>query len=244
MAAETARKATAMTAVSPYTANHFRRYMFYRGEMPTIPNGIPAWIFALGKERRRTVTHAGITYATVLSGWDRLKNGRTALVAFSHLRPAIPDARFILFGHGHGVGEEGHVWAEAKGLAEGVEFAGQTPHAVMLQRLAREVDLLLHPSLEESFSMAVIEGMALGIPVIGGARSGAVPTTIGDAGGGVLVDVRSSSAMSGAMLDLAFHSSRRIAMGVAARESAIQRFAIGSVAVAYEREYSALASQR
>ncbi len=44
-----------------------------------------------------------------------------------------------------------------------------------LTTLAESVDVLVHPSLEESQCMAVIEAMAMGLPVIAGKFSGAIP---------------------------------------------------------------------
>ena len=44
---------------------------------------------------------------------------------------------------------------------------GKAPHAELVHYLAQTVHLLIHPSKEESFGMAPLETMALGIPVIG-----------------------------------------------------------------------------
>jgi len=106
-----------------------------------------------------------------------------------------------------------------------------------MERLAREVDIFVHPSLEEGHPLSVIEAMALGIPVIGGVHSGAVPYTLENGRAGLLVDVRSPQAVAGAMLRLAEDAEMRITLGRAARRSAWHRFRLEHVVDAYEKVY-------
>jgi len=55
-----------------------------------------------------------------------------------------------------------------------------TPHGDLLIKLAENIDVLVHPSLEEAHCMAVIEAMAMGMPVIGGRSSGGIPWTLAE----------------------------------------------------------------
>ncbi|MCM2333070.1 MAG: glycosyltransferase, partial [Anaeromyxobacteraceae bacterium] len=126
------------------------------------------------------------------------------------------------------------------GVDAGVRFAGYMPHEDALGLLADEVDVLVHPSLEESFSMVIAEASALGRPVIGGARSGAVPWTLDEGRAGLLVDVRSPTALAAAMLELAASPELRAAWGRKGRENALRRFHMGVVADAYQAAYARL----
>ena len=65
--------------------------------------------------------------------------------------------------------------------------------------------------------MAVAEAMALGVPVIGGSHSGAVPWVIG--GGGLLADVTSPQAICNTMLELLLEP----AVYARCREAAVER---------------------
>ena len=149
----------------------------------------------------------------------------------------MPDARLLLFGHDYAPGGPAETWARQNHVNAGVEFAGPVPNRSLLRRLAQEADVLLHPALEESFGMAVAEAMALGLPVVGGKYSGAVPTLLENGRVGELVDVRSPEKIADALRDLANDSVRREQLGAHAFESALQRFS-GDVSIGqYEEIY-------
>jgi glycosyltransferase involved in cell wall biosynthesis len=59
------------------------------------------------------------------------------------------------------------------------------------------LSLFVHPSLEESFGLALVEAMALGVPVLGGRSSGAVPWVVGK---GRTANVRDSDELAGAIV--------------------------------------------
>lgn len=236
MAFQVAHRARYMTAVSPYLVEHFQRWMLYQGEITVVPNAIPDWLFQLGNRRRRQDASA-VTFATVLTGWAGRKNGQVALQAFKIIRQSLPGARLLMFGPGHGPSDEGAIWAETQGLTAGVEFVGTVPYAQLLDRLVDEVDVLVHPALEESFCMAIAEAMALGIPVIGGRYSGAVASTMADGKAGLLVDVRMVKEVADAMLRLGQDRALREQYARAGRRSALDRFHMDKVLNSYEDVY-------
>jgi glycosyltransferase involved in cell wall biosynthesis len=88
-------------------------------------------------------------------------------------------------------------------VADGIIFHGAVPHSQLISQL-KSLDVLLHPSLEESFGVTVAEGMALGLPVVAGENSGAVPWVVGAdtpmAGAAILVDVLKADAMAAALV--------------------------------------------
>jgi glycosyltransferase involved in cell wall biosynthesis len=175
----------------------------------------------------------------VCNGWDRLKNPEPALQGFARWRASEPMAELHAFGADFGAGESAQRWAQAQGADAGVHFRGRMPHRELLDELA-QADVLLHPSLEESFGVVLAEAMGLGLPVVAGRASGAVPSVLGvDAQGhtacGVLTDVRSPEAIAAAL-------SRVFDGDYAARCSAgLDRahtaFSPAAVATAYEAIY-------
>ena len=200
-------RAQRVVSVSPYVADHLSRFMRYRGPTTVIPNGMPEDLFT----RVRVPRPAGrpITFATSLNGWAGRKNGQVALEAFARLRHGRPDARLIMFGADHGLGEEADRWATGQRLQEGVEFVGRVAYTAAIERIADEVDVLVHPALEEAQGMVLLEAMALGIPVIAGEASGGTRWTLDDGKAGMLVDVTDSAAIARAMDHLAANAEAR-----------------------------------
>jgi glycosyltransferase involved in cell wall biosynthesis len=117
------------------------------------------------------------------------------------------------------------------------EFApGADPHQSVL-------DILVLPSIGESFSNALIEAMAAGRPVIA-TRSGGNPEIVEHGVTGLLVRPRSPADLSLAMLDLIDRPARVCSMGRAARARVVARFGMKACVSAYTRLYSQLTAGR
>lgn len=224
-----------LSAVAPYVASHLKRFFNYRKEIKIIPNGMPEALFE-GEGAKRA--GSPLTFATILVNWSGLKNGEKAIEAFAKIRRELPGARLVMFGSGHGPGEAANRWAEENQLSEGIEFVGQIAHGELLTRLKHDVDVVVHPALEEAQPMALIEPMAMGIPVIAGERAGGVPWTLEDGRLGMLVNVRSAEAIATAMKKLADDEKGRLRLGEKGREGARRRFHISVVTDAYLEAYS------
>ncbi|WP_199551728.1 glycosyltransferase family 4 protein [Streptomyces sp. N35] len=228
MAVPATRRATAVSANSPYTAAHFRRFLGVRRPIEVIPNAVRTDALPLP---RSPAPDGSPVFATASQGWGRWKNTVAALRAFDLVRERLPGARLVMFGAGHGPDGPAATWARAHGFAAGVEFAGALPHAAMLERLAAEAHVLVHPSRVESFSMICAEAMALGIPVVAGRRSGAVPWVVARAGH--LVDVDRPDLMAEAMLRLALDEEHRRELGEFGRRRVRTHFCLDDTARAY-----------
>ncbi len=92
--------------------------------------------------------------------------------------------------------------------------------------------------------MAIIEASALGVPCVGGIRSGAVPWLLDEGRAGLLVDITSGKRLAEGMCRLAADPELRGAMAARARGLAEQRFHIGRVADAYRGVYEAVVRAR
>ena len=236
MAVSTLARARHLTTVSPHIAGHLRRV----GRRPAVvPNGLEDAAF--DGAPRKLAADAPLLLS-INDGFRPWKNMQTLLRAYHQVRGALPGARLVLVGQDHEAGGLAQQWADAAGLSEGVEFVGPVPYPRVRELLAG-ADLLVHPSLEESFGMVVLEAMAQGLPVVGGASSGAVPWVTGYGRGGLLVDVRDPAAIAGAVLGLVDDAEHWTALSRGAHEHAWEQFRMERVVDGYLAAYGELATR-
>ncbi len=209
----------------------------HRRKAKVIPN---CWYSGEGKAPRADVTRRESTIVCVANGFGRLKNITTALRGFKIARRQIPGLHLRLAGVG--MEPNGQAWAFARehGLEEEVAFLGLLSNAATQKELA-SATIVLHPSLEESFGMSVLEAMCTGAPVIGGKTSGNIPFLLDRGRAGVLCDVRSPEAIAAAILDLELHAEKRAELGRSAAAFARERFSENATVEAYLQYYREVA---
>jgi glycosyltransferase involved in cell wall biosynthesis len=222
------RHARRVTAVSPYMAGQLAPWC--RVPVAVVPNPIASW----GGDASAAPRSAGAEVLIAGNGWNHWKNGVAGLQAYALLHRRLGHARLHLFGQGSEEG--GPVWRAWRELGSPgqVVFHGAVAHEDLRAAMAAG-DLLLHPSLEESFGAVLAEAMSTGLPVVAGRDSGAVSWVVGDAG--ALVDVRRPQAMADAMLRLLLDRGESARMGRRGRERVRTCFGPDVVAARYEREY-------
>lgn len=183
-------RARYLVAVSPYTSNHIRKYFRPSATPQTIPNGLPEHVFERGATRfsQSPLNNPVFTICSV-GGWGKIKNVTALLEAFAQVRASGRCARLVLFGNGLGEGQGAETWAVQHSLSEGVEFRGSEQRERILDFLASETDLMVHPSKIECHPMVLIESIACGVPVVAGVDSGGVAWTLGDGKHGSLCDI-------------------------------------------------------
>lgn len=237
MAREVFRRGRHFTAVSPYLAEALQSYTPHT--INVVANPVAAGV--LDRMGMRGAP-AARRIAMVVNGWDDRKNPKAGLMACSAFAAAEPGAEFHLFGHGFGPGQEADQWVTAQGLPGRFVFHGPCPHARLLEQVA-QMDVLLHPALEESFGVVLAEAMGMGLNVVAGRHSGAVPWVLGPRPGdarapGILVDVRSVPAIVDGLTQ-AFGPGygERSALGV---QRVAANFSAASVAQAYAAHYASL----
>jgi L-malate glycosyltransferase len=235
MAYEVALRGRYFTAVSEGAASHFAHHIKPRAKIKIVPNGLSKDVFDLGFHSQRE-SHVGITFATILLGWSRRKNAEAALKAFGILRRELPGARLLMFGLDYEPGGIADRWATRMGLGNNVFFAGSVPNSELLQRVSEEVDVVIHPSLDEAFSMAALETMALRKALIAGETTPGMREMLG-CGGGLLVDVRKPTAIAEAMLQLATNTDYRRHLANRGYERAFKLYRLSAVVDAYEDVY-------
>jgi len=239
MAYEVAFRGQHFTAVSEDAAMHFRRYLKPGAEIRVVPNGLPNAVFEIS-EHSAAKNHPGVTFATILQGWSRQKNPTAALEAFHILKHTIPDAQLLMFGLGYEQGGPAQQWAIQRHLDLGVTFAGPLPYHELLKRVAEEVDIVVHPSLDESFSMVAVEAMALKKPVIAGKSSTGVREVLGFGKYGILVDITDPKAIGQEMVRLACDTEFRDRVAQVGYQRASSLYRMETVATMYEELYSSI----
>lgn len=122
-------------------------------------------------------------------------------------------------------------------LEERIHFLGPRKDA---RSLAAALDCFVLPSLSEGFSNAIIEAMAVGLPVIATAVGGNGEAVV-EGETGLLVPPADPEALARAMTLLAGDKELRERMGAAARKRAVERYDIVMMIQAMENLYSSIA---
>jgi glycosyltransferase involved in cell wall biosynthesis len=230
MNASVLRRARFVTAVSPATASHLPGRL--RDVCDIIPN-----IVAVDERAAAGRKPSGEARLLAVSeGFGQLKNLAPLLEAFPIVRRQRPGSSLTLVGSGSGDGGEVQAWARARHLDGDVRFVGPLPHAGAVEAMM-SADILVHPSLEESFGMVVAEAMAAGTPVVAGAASGGVPWVTGEGAAGRLVDVRDPVLIANAVTDLLGDDEAWLAASSAGARRAAECFDAAVVTARYVEAY-------
>ncbi|MGO8760519.1 MAG: glycosyltransferase [Desulfobaccales bacterium] len=112
--------------------------------------------------------------------------------------------------------------AESLGLAEAVHFLGQRQD---VPDLLNAMDILVLPSYSEGVSLALLEAMAAGLPVIASAV-GSTPEVVTDGGNGLLIPPRDAAALAGALERLLSDPAGAQKLGANARAHVREHFSL------------------
>ena len=229
------RRAQCVTAVSPYVAQRLQRLLRPQKDIVVVPNGVGREVFALTDRRAARRTGGTVTFASVLNGWGPLKNGKALIKAFALVRAKLHGlVELKMVGSGFENGGPAEEWARRHDADFGIQFLGPLPHSEVLTTLAEEADVLVHPSLEEACCMVVIEAMAIGLPVIGGEKSGGIPWELANGQAGMLADVTTPSSIAKAMEILATDAGLRQVLGASGHRRALEEYALTRTVGRYE----------
>ncbi len=165
------------------------------------------------------------------------------LEAAASIVDRFPTARFLVVG-GACAEPEHRVDLQKKAvdlnLKDRVIFAGQRND---VPQILQEVDISVLPSLSESFSNAVLESMAHGLPTIA-TRVGGTPELIADGVNGVLVPPRDSAAIARAVITLLESPELARRLGESAREKVVREYSLERLLQRTEDLYTSLLERR
>lgn len=125
--------------------------------------------------------------------------------------------------------------ARELGVQDQIIFAGSVPNAEMPSWYTA-ADVVVLPSLKEATSIAGLEAMACGRPLVG-TNVGGIPHLITDGRTGLLVEPRDSDGLANALVRLLTDDTARREMGVAARKKAVDQFSWAQVACTVQNIY-------
>ncbi|MBX9765500.1 glycosyltransferase family 4 protein [Patescibacteria group bacterium] len=166
------------------------------------------------------------------------KNGIQFLVeAAPRILARVPNAQIVHIGWG---GLEEYLKKRAKelGVEQNFRFLGRIENA-MLQQYLTLADVVVFPSTAEATSIACLESMALGKPIVA-SRVGGFPEMVNDGKNGYLVNLTDTehsdydapmtlpeeklNALADAIINLAQDSEKRLLFGAHSRERAVKEF--------------------
>jgi glycosyltransferase involved in cell wall biosynthesis len=196
-----------------------------RERLRYIPNGVDVRTFAPGERDPELMQRYGLSDSDkVIAVPRRLdpKNGVDVLIrALPSVASAIPNVKVLLIGDGVQRAELEALVAEL-GLTRLVVFCGTQPRAEMVRHL-RLGHVATLPSRAEAVSLAGLEAMAVGLPVVG-SRVGGIPEFVTDGENGALVPVDDPLALSRALAALLADAQLRKNLGRRARAGVQDRF--------------------
>lgn len=192
------RQAKSFSAVSEYLLELLKPFLQSMAKTFLTPNGISEKLIELGLQRCKESNPLGKApnVVTVMNGFYNMKNGVSALRGFREFLQNNPTYYLHMFGASYEPMGEAEIWARRHGFSRNVVFHGKQKQELIHSFLFSQGWSMLHSSLEESFGMAPLEAMALGIPVVGGLASGNIPHLLAGGKAGVLTDVRDPLAIA------------------------------------------------
>ncbi len=213
------------------------------GRISVVPNGVHPDDFANlppgGPFRARWNLGEG-PVVLFLGRLHERKGVQLLIPAFARALAAAPDARLVIAGPDDGMLAVLRELAAAHHIAQRVTFTGMLVGDERLAALSA-ADLFALPAVGEGFSMAVLEAMACGLPVV--LTPGCHFPEAAQAGAGVVVE-RAVEPLAGALAALLADAARRAAMGRAARALVERRYTWPQVVARLDEAYRAAIAYR
>lgn len=177
------------TAVSPFIAK-VRTNRVALKPVYVIANPLPTSLKEHVEIHRVGSRSEKATIAMAPGYWNSFKNPLPGILAFAELNSkSSTPLELHLYGADFAPGGKAEKKIRMAGVPlQNIRLHGQLEHKALLKQIGK-ADLFLHTSLTESFGMAVAEAMAMGVPVVAGEASGAIPWLLGYGAAGQLVNV-------------------------------------------------------
>ena len=217
-------------ANSEYTAVSVKHY--WDVEAPVIPNPIDRKF--IESDLKHTSIPGKFVIATISMSMpsDTRKNIPTLLKAFRTVKRHHPESVLSLIGPCMVTDNKDIIRYRAEGLLDGVELMGSISHEEVVSQLLH-TDLMVHPSLEETFGNTLVEAMAAGCPVLGGNKSGAVPYVLDHGKMGILCDVSDENKLAETICGIIESKNELPALSEQARLYCRQKFSSNIIAGQY-----------
>lgn len=219
--AERCKRADAFVAISKAVHNELWSLRHDDARIHDLPNGVPvpqrAWQRRPGWREAPRAVFVGRLAAE--------KNLATLMRAWPIVRLSFPNARLTLVGEGP---KRPLLEEIARNLGLSADAVAMPGALADVEPLLRSADLFVLPSTEEGMSIALLEAMALGVPLVASAIPGN-RRLVADFKHGRLA-APEPDALARAIVDQWTHFDRAFHMSRAARIRVEQQFSIASVA--------------
>lgn len=208
-----------------------------------VPNGVHLDEFAVPPARDTARARWNLGEGPVVLFLGRLharKGVQLLLPAFAGALRQVPEARLLVAGPDEGMLAALTAQARDLALGERVLFTGLLTGPDRLAALAA-ADLFALPAVGEGFSMAVLEALACGLPVL--LTPGCHFPEAAEAGAGVVVP-REVEPLRAALVALLPDTARRAAMGRAARKLVEARYTWPQIVAQMAAAYAAVIARQ
>jgi glycosyltransferase involved in cell wall biosynthesis len=225
-----------------------RQHFLSRGDLGeqtiVIPNGIDLLSFTPGRGttlRKELGLAASVPLVGAVGNVRPSKAYPSLLEAFAILRKAVPDAHLVIAGQQSGALYDDLLSLRSSlGIEDCAHFLG---FRADVAQVLSALDVFALSSSSEGFSLATVQAMAMGLPVVA-TRSGGPEEIVGDSSSALLVEPRDPVELSSAIVRLL--SDRRLAreLGAAARKHVMERYSVERMAERYSALYERLLHRR
>lgn len=180
---------------------------------------------AIAPDDEKIITH--------VSNFRSVKRAEDALYVFEKILEQIP-SKLLMIGDGPERAKLEIICRE-RGLCDQIRFLGKQG---AIEELLSVSDLFLLPSSNESFGLAALEALALGVPVVS-SNAGGIPEVNKDGYSGYLCDVGDIDAMSDRAIGLLSDEALLARFSEQAHEHA-KMFDVKAIVIQYEAIYESV----
>ncbi len=178
------------------------------------------------------VLRKGGAHAGCVGRLHPVKDHACLFRAIDHVRQFVPNVHLSLIGDGPLRRELSDLQSDL-GLRDHISFLGQRDDVA---RLLPQFDVFVLSSLSEGISIALLEAMAAGLPVVA-TNVGGNPEVVQHGVTGLLVPPQDSRALADALLQVLSDPEARQAMGRKGRERVEAHFSLSAMARHYGQIY-------
>jgi len=199
-----------------------------------MPSGVDAHEFAPGPRDETLLAELGVPrnarVVTLLARFQAVKGHEYFLHAARAILQTFPETRFVLVGDNAFARADADAYKRAmldfvtqdKCLRARAVFAGFRRD---IPRVLRATDVLVCPSLFETYGMANLEAMACGVPVVS-VNVGGPAETVVDGETGFLVPPRDAPAIAARVMQLLADEGLRQRLGKRARQRVLENYTL------------------
>lgn len=226
-------------AICPAVEETFRQAGVDEADVTHIPNAVDTDRFRPADDRNAAAGDVGLETsaprALFVGTVGRRKGVDVLLEAWRRVTAELPDAQLYVAGPTN-LGREGELslfkqacraFVERHRLGDSIHFLGQRANVAPLYRAAHTV---LFPSRREGFPNVLLESMASGTPPVAARIPGSTDASVDDGRTGYVVPQEDAGALAERAITLLRDVETRDRMAEAAREKAVDRYALPRIA--------------